>query len=320
MTPPATRWCRRAARRVAGADAASLVLAADASSEDGAYNGMSLRLAGGQSGIIYGYDGASRKATLQAPWSSAPRDGRLRRGAGADAGHARAGSTSALALDAAASSEDDAYGMTLELLLPPPPTAGARSSSNCWRWPRASTTPPRRWSADAMQQGNAMQGLADLLGTSAERLTALIPAATQATSLDDYLADLLTPLVDGQVPARLPPFIASLARGVVAFDALAFNAAEILAVAAIPQAFGIATRAICRWRTCRPSRSSGAGQAVRQQERRPHRLPAPSARHHAARSDHAGAVRAQPPAGADRHAGTALLADAAGPDGAGHAA
>ena len=90
-----------------------------------------------------------------------------------------------------------------------------------------------------MQQGNAMQGLADLLGTSAERLTALIPAATQATSLDDYLADLLTPLVDGQVPARLPPFIASLARGVVAFDALAFNAAEILAVAAIPQAFGI---------------------------------------------------------------------------------
>ena len=84
-----------------------------------------------------------------------------------------------------------------------------------------------------------MQGLADLLGTSAERLTALIPAATQATSLDDYLADLLTPLVDGQVPARLPPFIASLARGVVAFDALAFNAAEILAVAAIPQAFGI---------------------------------------------------------------------------------
>ena len=31
---------------------------------------MSLRLAGGQSGIIYGYDGASRKATLQAPCSA----------------------------------------------------------------------------------------------------------------------------------------------------------------------------------------------------------------------------------------------------------
>ena len=60
-------------------------------------------------------------------------------------------------------------------------------------------------SFDAMQQGNAMQGLADLLGTSAERLTALIPAATQATSLDDYLADLLTPLVDGRFPPACRP-------------------------------------------------------------------------------------------------------------------
>ena len=126
------------------------MLAADASSEDGAYNGMSLRLAGGQSGIIYGYDGASRKATLQAPWSSAPpATGDYAVVQVLTQGTARAGSTSALALDAAASSEDDAYkGMTLELLPTPPPTpAGARSSSNCWRWPRASTTPPRRWSA-----------------------------------------------------------------------------------------------------------------------------------------------------------------------------
>ncbi|AZE89384.1 neuraminidase-like domain-containing protein [Pseudomonas orientalis] len=223
----------------------SLTLAADASDVDGAYNGMTLRLTGGsgQASLIYSYDGATHTATLQAPWANMPEASSPYAVVQiVTQGSARGGSATTLALDAAASSEAGAYlDMTLELLATPAADArrGEVKQNLLSQAQSINHTAQTVVCYDALQQGNAMQALGDLLGTTAERLAALIPVATQATDLDDYLDDLLTPLIDGQVEPGLPPFIASLARGVVAFECLAFNTAEILAVGAVPQAFGI---------------------------------------------------------------------------------
>lgn len=230
-----------------GGTRTTIILAGDASATDGAYNGMTIRLTdgtgAGQVALIYDYVGSTRTATLQASWSTVP---------GVATGYsivqivtqgaARAGSATTLALDANASAMTDAYKDMLLALVSDPEADIKRGQvkQNLLDATQAiDHTAQVIVSYEAMQQGNAMQGLADLLGTTAERLAEQIPVATQATDLDDYLDDLLTPINDGQVPASLPPFIAALARAVVLFDAVGFTTDEIRAVTAIPHAFGI---------------------------------------------------------------------------------
>jgi hypothetical protein len=231
----------------AGGGAASIILAADASNQDGAYDGMTLSLTGGtgagQSGTIFVYDGATRTATMQNSWATPPDATSVYAVTGVVAeGTARAGSASTIALAADASATTDAYnGMTVAII-PDPAAATKRAQvkqSLLTTQQNIDHTNGVIGAADALQQGNVIQGLADFLSTTADRLRILIPVATEATSLVDYLDDLLTPLQNGQVSTDLPPFIAALSRGVVLFDTLAFTIPQILAVVEIPQAFAV---------------------------------------------------------------------------------
>jgi hypothetical protein len=226
---------------------ATITLATGASGQDGAYDGMTIKLTGGtgagQSGIVFAYDGATRVATMQNAWSTAP-----------DAtsvyavtqvltqGMARAGSTTTIALAADASATAGAYNTMTVSILPDPQAAlkrGEVKEALLTAQQNIAHTKGVIEAADALQQNNAMQGLADFLGTTPDRLRVLIPAATEFANLADYLDDLLTPIEKGQVPPELPPFIAGLSRGVVLFDTLAFTIPQILAVVEIPQAFAV---------------------------------------------------------------------------------
>lgn len=230
-----------------GGGGATITLATSASSEDGAYNGMTITLTAGtgagESGVIFSYDGASRTATLQTAWTTTP-----------DAtsvyavtqilteGAARAGTANTIALAADASATTDGYnGMTVAIVADP--AAGTKRAevkqSLLTVQQDIAHTAGVIEAANTLQQGNAMQGLADFLGTTPDRLSVLIPAVTRAASLADYLDDLLTPIENGQVPSDLPPFIAALSRSVVLFDTLAYTIPQILAVTEIPQAFAV---------------------------------------------------------------------------------
>jgi hypothetical protein len=230
-----------------GGTLATIQLAADASDQDGAYSGMTVALTGGtgldQTGTIFGYEGATRTATLLDPWTTAPDDTSAYVVTHiVTAGTARAGGATTIALDAAASPTDGAYvGMTIAIVADP----GAESKRGqvmqdlLTQRQNIAHSVGVLGAAETLQEGNAMQGLADFLGTTPERLRNLIPVATQAANLADYLDDLLTPIERGQVPPALPPFIAALSRSVVLFDTLAYTIPEILAVVEIPQAFAI---------------------------------------------------------------------------------
>ena len=174
-----------------GGGEASIVLAAAASDQDGAYNGMSIALTAGtgagESGTIFSYDGASRTATLQAPWTTIP-----------DAtsvyavteiltqGTARAGGAATIALAADASPTSGDYdGMTVAIIADPAAEAKRGEVKETLRTQQQNITHTFGVfdAADALQQGNAMQGLADLLGTTSDRLRVLIPMATYAADL-----------------------------------------------------------------------------------------------------------------------------------------
>ena len=122
-------------------------------------------------------------------------------------GTARAGSTNALALDAAASSEDDAYkGMTLELLLPRRRRRRGEIKQQLLALAQGiDHTAQAVVSYDAMQQGNAMQGPGRPAGHQRRAPDRADPAATRATSLDDYLADLLTRWSTDRFPPACRP-------------------------------------------------------------------------------------------------------------------
>lgn len=230
-----------------GGTRVTIVLDPAASSEDGAYTGMTVALSAGtgagQSGLIFHYEGASRTATLQMPWATAPDSSSAYTVTRVvTAGTARAGGPTSIALAADAASTSDAYkGMTIAIL--PDPAAEVKRGQV--RQVLSSQQQAITHSlgvidaAGTLQEGNAMQGLADFVGTTTDRLRTLIPAATEAADLADYLDDLLTPIQKGQVSPTLPPFIAELSRGVVLFDTLAYTIPEIRAVIEMPEAFAI---------------------------------------------------------------------------------
>jgi hypothetical protein len=93
--------------------------------------------------------------------------------------------------------------------------------------------------AGILQGSNAMQGLADFLGTMPDMLSAIIPFATNKTNLSDFVISFLTPIKNGQVPENIPPFIALLARALVLFDHLSFSIDEVNAAVEMPGAFNI---------------------------------------------------------------------------------
>jgi hypothetical protein len=230
-----------------GGTLATIQLAADASSQDGAYSGMAIALTAGtgagQSGTIFGYEGATQTATLLNPWTTAPDESSVYVVTQiVTAGTARAGGATTIALDAAASPSDGAYdGMTIAIVGDPGAEAkrGQVMQDLLTQQQNIAHSVGVLGATETLQEGNALQGLADFLGTTPDRLRDLIPVATRAANLADYLDDLLTPIERGQVPPALPPFIAALSRGVVLFDTLAYTIPEILAVVEIPQAFAV---------------------------------------------------------------------------------
>ena len=225
----------------------TIQLAADASATDGAYDGMTIALTSGsgagQQGTVAGYDGATRTATMAAPWAVAPATG-----TGYTVtelitqGTARGGTANALFLDAGASDINGAYD-TMTLNLVPDPTADIKRGEVTTRLTTTRQeidhTAGVLAAAFGTQQASAAGGLAGFLDTTAGRLAALLPVAARVTDLSDYLDSLLTPIENGQVPVDLPPFIEALARALVLFDGLAMTESQINAVAELPHAFNI---------------------------------------------------------------------------------
>ncbi len=89
-----------------------------------------------------------------------------------------------------------------------------------------------------LQQECVLKGLAGFLGTTPQRIAAIVPLAAHA-DFRARIADLLTPLYKGQVPANIPPFIDLLSRTLLLFTLLDFNPREIAAAVEIPTAFNL---------------------------------------------------------------------------------
>jgi hypothetical protein len=231
----------------AGGSSTTIVLAGDASPSDGAYDGMTVAISAGaragETATISAYTGATRTATVTPAWTTVP-----------DAtssyavielvtsGIARGGDATEILLQPDAAGADGAYtGMTVTIV--PEPDAGLYRAQVrrvlVMRRQELERVAGVVAAAASVQHSVAMQGLADLVGTSVERLRALIPIATRAADLSDYLAELLTPPAGGNVPARLPPLIATLARARVLFEQLGTSVAGMRGVAELPRAFNV---------------------------------------------------------------------------------
>ena len=229
-----------------GGGAAEIVLADTASSEDGAYVGLEISITGGtgagQAREIIAYAGATRTAAVSA-WETAPDDTSVYAVTeAAAAGTARGGGAATLLLAADASATTGDYA-GLPLALVPDPLAGARQDAVRQRLlslrADVGNSAALVYQAATLQEANAVQGLAGFLRTTTDRLAALIPAATEAADLSDYVDELLTPIVRGQVPPNVPPFVAALSRGLVLADTVALTDADIRGVVARPAAFNL---------------------------------------------------------------------------------
>ncbi len=241
VTQTATRGTARAG------SAATIQLAEAASSGDDAYTGLEIALTGGtgngQRRAVTSYVGATRTATVSPAWETAPDDtSAYAVTQAANTGTARGGDATHLALAADASAEPGTY-VGLPLALVPDPMAAVRQDAVRQRLlalrADIAFAAALMDQAESLQEANAVQGLAGFLHTTADRLAALIPFATQAADLSDYVDDLLTPIPRGQVPANVPPFVAALARGLVLADTLGYSDVEIGAAVARPQAFNL---------------------------------------------------------------------------------
>lgn len=230
-----------------GGGAAEMVLADTASAEDGAYVGLQLGVTGGtgvgQAREVSAYAGATRTATVSTPWETAPDATSVYAVTEtAAAGTARGGGPATLLLAADASAATGDY-VGLPLALVPDPLAGARQDAVRQRLlslrADVGNSAALMDQAAALQEANAVQGLAGFLRTTPDRLAALIPAATEAADLSDYVDELLTPIVRGQVPPNVPPFVEALSRGLVLADTVGLTDADIRGVVARPAAFNL---------------------------------------------------------------------------------
>lgn len=94
--------------------------------------------------------------------------------------------------------------------------------------------------AEAAQEDQAEQGVADFLGLDRGQLSALASISLEH-GLPAYRVDLLTPLKTGSpVPTDLDKALTDLARGALWVGSLGFSPAEVDAVATDPRPFGIA--------------------------------------------------------------------------------
>ncbi|GAA3249872.1 neuraminidase-like domain-containing protein [Dactylosporangium siamense] len=195
----------------------------------------------GQRATVTAYDAAGHAATVTPPWTTVPDEqSTYEVVAILTAGAARGATAGTLLLDPAADPADTAYD-NCTLALVPDPVAPLRRAE-VTRVLNATLTgvvdvAGAVSDADALQQGYAAAGLADLLGTTSDRIAALAPAA--GADLGEELAALLTPIRDGQVPDPVPGLVARLARALVLFDTLGIAGPDLDAVARLPRAFNL---------------------------------------------------------------------------------
>ena len=241
-----TRSAAEGAARGGSSD--TIELATSPSGGSGSYDGMTITLTGGtgagQQSTVTAYDDSTRTATVSPPWTVKPDDTStwVLTETVAQGSSARGGDANHLFLAPDASAENGFYNdMTLTLV--PDPAAelkrGGVRQALLTVLAGIEHTAGVISAAGVLQQGYAQQGLAELLGTTPERLPALILIATRATDLADYLDEVLTPIEDGQVPADLPGFIAALSRALVLSSTLGISDAQARVVTEIPTAFNI---------------------------------------------------------------------------------
>jgi hypothetical protein len=225
----------------------TIMLSASASSDNGAYNGLSIQITTGtgenQSNVIVGYDGVSKVATVASGWETIPDNTSTYTITEVlNQATARGASANTIELDAAASDVTGAY-LQMTVAIIDDPDANIKRGDVKMELLEVRNniahTAGIVESAWILQEGNAMQGMSEFLDTTPDRLAVLTPFATEANGLTDYLDALLTPIAGGQVPDDLPPFIESLSRTLVLFDNLAFSVQEIEAVISTPQAFNV---------------------------------------------------------------------------------
>ena len=240
-----TRVATQGTAQGGGSD--TIVLATSASAVTGSYDGMAVLLTSGpgegQHSTVTGYDGSTQTATVAPPWTVMPG---LATGyqvvETVTQGTARGGDLDHLYLAPDAAADSGAYdGLTLALV--PDPAAdlkqGEVGQALLSVLAEIEHTAGVIGAADVLQQGYALQGLADFLGTLPARLAALIPVAAMVPDLAGHLAGLLTPIEGGQVPPEVPPFIDKLSRALVLFDTLGMSSTQASAVTEIPKAFNI---------------------------------------------------------------------------------
>ena len=210
------------------------------------YEGMTITLTGGtgadQQGAVTAYDETTRTATVSPPWTVKPDDSSIYDITETVAqGKARGGDADHLFLAPDAPESLASEGITLTLV--PDPGADLKRGEV-----RQALLGVRTGiehiadvlsAADILQEGYARQGLAELLGTRPERLSALIPVAIQTADLADYLDELLTPGQGSRVPSNVADFVAALSRALVLSDTLQLSDAQARAVTEMPKAFNI---------------------------------------------------------------------------------
>ncbi len=240
-------FATKAAGTARGGSESTIVLAAGTTLDPAAVEGLTVEIrsgtGAGQSRAVASYDAATCTLRVLAPWSTVPTGDSVY--AVIDiraAGTARGGSATTVLLAVDASEDDDAYkGLDIRIVADPAADAMRAEVKATLLTVRGDIDHVAQVMAAAhtLQTGNLRQGLADFLGTTAERLQALDDLAAARTDLDDLLTQFLTPLQGGQVPAEVPPFIDALSRALTLFDGLAYSVPEIEAVTKNPAAFNL---------------------------------------------------------------------------------
>lgn len=227
-----------------GGTTTTITLAADASSTDDAYRGMSVEVTGGagagQTNNITAYDGKTKAATVTVAWTTPPDNTSTYELQ--EEGTARGGSASSLLLAPSTSAADYAYlGMTLTIVDTPDADTKRNEAKLMLLAVRDEIehTAGVVTAAEFLQENNAVQGLANLLRTAPDMLRALLGFAAGTADLSDYAEELLTPLDEGQTPPSVSSLVAILSRALVLFDALDFSAEEVRAVVDMPRVFNV---------------------------------------------------------------------------------
>jgi len=236
--------------------ATTVVLDDAASSQDGAYTGMwiTVEIPGTsvQSAAIGAYDGTTKTATIVGSFHL-PADGdppsvsdvpyfvdeQVTDGLAQSAGPG----TNTIVLAESASADSSAYTSAMTLALVPNPNADAmrRQVSSSLTDTNTDVVHVAQIldEATALQSANVVSAISDLLQSTPETVTVLLPFAGDQVNIQDLLPLFLLPKPEGQVDQQVFDLIRGLSRALQLTDTLGLDQQTIGAIVFDSQAFNI---------------------------------------------------------------------------------